>query len=735
MWRKKSLALFALLLGWLAIQCSSPPPEQDPTANQLVQGRGEGKDNWFDALPRPGWAAFKSIEQSQDWFEVYEVPPGIFAIYEPGQFEEVISYLILGSEKALLFDTGLGIGDMRKLVSELTDLETIVLNSHTHYDHIGGNHQFQDIYATDTEYSRTNARGAPHEDVGEFVGEGWIWKETPENFSPERYRIEPFSITKTVSDGELIDLGDRTLEIIFSPGHSPDSLCLLDRQNRLLFTGDTFYPDALYVHLEDSDFGVYTESANRLAGLAEALDNILPSHNEPFLSSTYMVSMRDAFQSVREATTPFVLTDGDREYKFDGFSILITDPPPFEEKEGSTGAQEVFTFPAEFEPQESIWMAWPTYEYKRGQPLEPILAEIIGATEGHVQIDLIAQDEEEITQIRKLLQENEVPYEHVRFHSVPHGDIWMRDMGPIFLRGSRRNLRIADFKFNVWGYEDPNSDGSRLEERVDRLIAQELGLETVESQLISEGGNHEFNGKGTMMAVEAVERQRNPDWTLEEIGKELKRVLGQKKLIWLKEGMAEDELTFRGKLPGDVYTVITTGGHIDELARFADAHTVLLAEITDDERASDPIAAISDERLDENLKILENATCQDGHPLKIVRMAVPDSIFDTMKAGDGVFDYIQRLQYEDGSVIEPGDEIKVVAATSYLNFHITNGLVLMQTYWEPGRSASLKRKDEEAKRILGEVFPDREIVAINALRVNLGGGGLHCILQQQPALH
>ncbi len=404
-------------------------------------------------------------------------------------------------------------------------------------------------------------------------------------------------------------------------------------------------------------------------------------------------------------------------------------------RDTSTQEKEHFVFPAEFEPQESIWMAWPTYENKRGRPTEPVQMEIIRVTAGHVKIDLLAQNEAEIEETRSLFEDSGVPHQHVRFHAIPHADIWMRDMGPIFLRGNHGNLKIADFKFNVWGYEDPGSEGSRQEERIDRVIAAELGLPTVESDLISEGGNREFNGKGTMMIVEAVARQRNPTWSNEEIERELKRVLGQTKVIWLKEGLAEDQLTFKGPLPGEVFTVITTGGHIDELARFADAHTILLAEVTQEEADRDPIAAISHERLETNYAILKQATDQDGKPFRIVRMPVPASIFETMQSGDGVFDYIQPLEYEDGTVIDPDEQIKVVAATSYLNFHLTNGLVLMQSYWEPGRPESLKTTDREAQRILGEVFPDREIVPIYALNVNLGGGGIHCILQQQPAVH
>ena len=393
---------------------------------------------------------------------------------------------------------------------------------------------------------------------------------------------------------------------------------------------------------------------------------------------------------------------------------------------------EAFVFPAEFEPHRALWMAWPTYENKRGLPTEPLLIEIIRAAEGRVAIELLAQDDDEAGAIRDRFRREGVSEGHVTVHSVPHGDVWMRDMGPIFLRGDRGGLRIADFGFNMWGYESPESANSRLEEAVDRHIAELLDLDIEKSSLISEGGSREFNGRGVMIAVEAVELQRNPGWTLEATAEEFRRVLGVAKVIWLAEGMAEDELTFRGRLPGDVYTVITTGGHVDEFARFADPETILLAEITEEERRTDPIAAISHERLEESFRRLRAATDQDGNPFRIVRMPVPDSLFDTMRKGDGVFDYIQPLDYEDGSRIDPEGEIRVIAAASYLNFQITNGLVLAQKYWKPGMPESVRAKDERALAILAEVFPGREVLALDAIAVNLGGGGIHCILQQEP---
>jgi glyoxylase-like metal-dependent hydrolase (beta-lactamase superfamily II) len=328
--RSIAIATLVVLVGLasLAGGCGLAETERARVDDPQVKNRGEDKDEWWNALPRPAWNAFRKLGERQGWFEVYEIRPGIFAIYEPGQFEEAISYLVVGSSEALLFDTGLGIGDIRAVVRELTELEPVVVNSHTHYDHVGGNHQFQRIYGTETDYTKENARGRSHEEVAEFVGDGWIWKPTPPGFSKDSYRGEPFSITKTLRDGEVIDLGGRKLEVLLTPGHAPDSLCLLDRENRLLFTGDTFYPAVLYAHLPGSDVETYRKTAERLAALAPSVDFLLPSHNEPLVAAEALLRLRDAFDAIRQAKADFVVTDGAREYRFEGFSILTPDPVP-----------------------------------------------------------------------------------------------------------------------------------------------------------------------------------------------------------------------------------------------------------------------------------------------------------------------------------------------------------------------------------------------------------------------
>lgn len=304
---------------------NSATKDEAPVAdNEQVQNRGANKDNWWDSLPRPEWSAFLKIGQSEDWFEVYLIDDDIYAIYEPGQFEEVISFLIIGDDFALMFDTGLGIGNIRHVVDQLTDLDVVVLNSHTHYDHIGGNHLFDTIYGLDTEYTRQRALGSPPDAVADFLREGWVWKQFPDGFSKSDYQSHAFTIDRIVGEGDRIDIGGRVLEILHTPGHAPDSICLIDRENRILFTGDSFYLAPLYTHIPGGSFDDYAKTAARLSGLASDIDRALTSHNVPVVDASYMTALGMAFADIESGkATDYTISDGLREYRFDGFSVIV----------------------------------------------------------------------------------------------------------------------------------------------------------------------------------------------------------------------------------------------------------------------------------------------------------------------------------------------------------------------------------------------------------------------------
>ena len=280
--------------------------------------------DWCRELPRPGYRTLDRVSLADRWFEVYRIRPGVFAIYEPHQYEEVISYLIVGSQRALLFDTGLGIGNLRKTVSQLTRLPITVLNSHTHFDHIGDNWQFQTILGVNHPTARHNAEGATHEQMREVVLPERFCGDLPPGFKPEDYAIPPFKVSRYVKDGEVLSLGDRKVEVLLTPGHAPDALCLLDREERLLFTGDTFYAGPIFLYIPETDVAAYGRSVARLAKLVPQLDLLLPSHNFPAARPEMLTRLSDAFRQVQSGKAQFTLAGGRREYKFDGFSLLMS---------------------------------------------------------------------------------------------------------------------------------------------------------------------------------------------------------------------------------------------------------------------------------------------------------------------------------------------------------------------------------------------------------------------------
>ena len=277
-----------------------------------------------ERLPRPAYAAFEKHAASNDWFEVYEVGPGIFAIYEPFQWQEVISYLIIGIDEALLFDTGNGLGDIKAIVDQLTDKPVAVLNSHTHFDHIGGNFQFDKILSVSTAFSIANSHGVQNDMVTMEASPDALCKGLPGGVTQAAHRIKPFTITRMVKQGDVIDLGNRKLEILQVPGHTDDAIALLDRQAGFLWTGDTFYEGPIWLYFPETDLAAYKQSIARLAALAPQLKALFPAHNTPRASPTLLPEAEKAFAIVLAGkATPVPTWEGVVTFEFDGFGFLM----------------------------------------------------------------------------------------------------------------------------------------------------------------------------------------------------------------------------------------------------------------------------------------------------------------------------------------------------------------------------------------------------------------------------
>jgi glyoxylase-like metal-dependent hydrolase (beta-lactamase superfamily II) len=253
---------------------------------------------WCRPLPRPEYKNLERVSISNPWFEVYKPARGVFAIYEPHQAEEVISYLIVGEHGALLFDTGMGISDIQRVTAELTKRPIIVLNSHTHNDHVGGNWQFNTIYGMDTDFTRNNARGS-REDAQAEITFDQICGALPAGFDAKSYATRPWKITAYTHDGDRFDLGGRTLEVIATPGHTRDAISLIDRSNGLLFTGDTYYPAPIWLFRPETDLDAYAKSIRRLATLAPQITLVLGAHNIPVASPSVLSQLVAAFDAVR----------------------------------------------------------------------------------------------------------------------------------------------------------------------------------------------------------------------------------------------------------------------------------------------------------------------------------------------------------------------------------------------------------------------------------------------------
>jgi agmatine deiminase len=366
-----------------------------------------------------------------------------------------------------------------------------------------------------------------------------------------------------------------------------------------------------------------------------------------------------------------------------------------------TPAELGYSFPAEWAPHKGTWFSWPRPEgisfpdkyHTVPENLARIIREIAPREEVHINVP--NGNYERI--VSQQLKQNGCPLRNVFFHQIKTNESWCRDHGPAFVlkpgakRGAKPQAAVVDWGFNAWGgkyppYDDDDAVPTRIAEEyklpVFYPVAPGANGEAARTEprppkcVIMEGGAVDFNGAGTVLTTESclLNKNRNSKLSKRQIERYLKDYYGQRHVCWLGDGIVGDD----------------TDGHVDDLARFINPTTIVIA--------------VEDDPKDENFKILEEnrrrvrlLKDQDGRPFEIVEIPMPKPVVH-----DG-----QRLP------------------ATYVNFYFVNGALLVPTYRH-------RKNDRRALEILQKALPKHEVVGIDCVELIWGLGAIHCLTQQQP---
>lgn len=261
--------------------------------------------------------------QPDDWFEIRTFDNGVIGIGEPGHDEDVKSYLVIGRDRAVLVDSGMGVGNIKRVVERLTDKPVLLVNSHSHWDHIGDSWRFDRVWVHEAEADDLRA-GATNERMRRALAPERLTRPLPEGVSLETFSIPGVEPERTLRGGERIDLGNRSLVVMPTPGHSPGGITLVDEANGIALVADAVYAGALYAHIpRHSDPIVYRDTLRRLAELAPSLKTIYPSHNNYPLPASFLTEVHTGFESIWSGRVPDSIEDDVERFSFDGYSVLL----------------------------------------------------------------------------------------------------------------------------------------------------------------------------------------------------------------------------------------------------------------------------------------------------------------------------------------------------------------------------------------------------------------------------
>lgn len=251
-----------------------------------------------------------------DWFTTEAIDNDTVVISEYKHWEETHCYLLIGTESALLIDTGLGVSDIKDVVGRYTSLPVIVATTHVHWDHIGGHSLFDDIAVHAAEVPWLSRFPLPREAViNSLTCRPCAF---PDGFDIARYRVFQGAPSRILRDGQRIDLGNRTVTAVHTPGHSPGHCCFYEADRRYLFSGDLVYRgclDAFYPSTNPVEFMHSVEKVNRLA-----VDRVLPAHHSPDIPVSLTDEIAAAFRSLYNRNA---LVQGNGIFDFGSFQIRI----------------------------------------------------------------------------------------------------------------------------------------------------------------------------------------------------------------------------------------------------------------------------------------------------------------------------------------------------------------------------------------------------------------------------
>jgi agmatine deiminase len=346
--------------------------------------------------------------------------------------------------------------------------------------------------------------------------------------------------------------------------------------------------------------------------------------------------------------------------------------------------------PGEFEPHAGCWLLWPERpdNWRLGaKPAQQIFAKVAAAIAQFEPVT-VGVSREQFLNARNLLPTQ------VRVVEMSANDSWIRDCGPTFVIDGRGGVRGIDWNFNAWG---GLNGGLYFPWDQDDLVARKvLEIERVDrykAPIVLEGGSIHVDGQGTMLSTEEclLNPNRNPELNREQIEATLKDYLNIEKVIWLANGVYNDE----------------TNGHVDNICCFIRPGVVALTWTDDKNDPQYPISLDAYERL-------SRATDARGRKLEIHKIYQPDPILITREESQGVDAVEGTFPREEGDRL----------AGSYINFFIANGGIVMPVFDDP--------HDQPAQAALQALFPGRKVVGVPAREILLGGGNIHCITQQQP---